>query len=112
MGREVKRPPQGSGGRGHTDVFTPTLRNGPSRAPERHSPAARRNEKSAHKALFSELVGRAGCASARPGPRPAGDAMHQPESLPAIQSNLRRFSSCTLAHRAQKRKKRLKGAFL
>ena len=27
MGREVKRPPQGCGGRGHTDVFTPTLRN-------------------------------------------------------------------------------------
>ena len=56
--------------------------------------------------LIPELVGRAGCASARPGPRPAGDAMHQPESLPAIQSNLRRFSSCTLTRGAQKREKR------
>jgi len=36
---------------------------------------------------------------------------HQPESLPAIQSNLRRFSSGTFNSVLQKRKKRLKGAF-
>ena len=55
----------------------PSLRSSPSCPPE--------NEKSAVKALFSELVGRAGYAR--------GLALrvmltHQPESLPAIQSNL------------------------